>query len=74
VRVNPFAPSVTLRRFSIPDKSGTTAIAFDELYLRASLLSPFFRAWTLEKLRLTKPSVNAMFLEDRTLSLMQGGV
>ena len=71
VRVNPFAPSVTLRRFAIPDKSGTTAIAFDELYLRASLLSPFFRAWTLEKLRLTKPSVNAVFLEDRTLSLMQ---
>src|SRR5262245_13663151 len=62
VRVNPFAPSVTLRRFAIPDKTGATAIAFDELYLRASLLSPFFRAWTLDELRLVKPSVHAVFL------------
>ncbi|HEX5031876.1 MAG TPA: DUF748 domain-containing protein [Candidatus Eisenbacteria bacterium] len=71
IRVNPFAPSVTLRRFAIPDKSGAPAIAFDELYLRASLLSPFYRAWTLDELRLTKPAVNAALLEDRTLSLMQ---
>ena len=71
IRVNPFAPSVTLRRFAIPDRSGTAAIAFDELYLRASLLSPFFRAWTLDELRLVKPSVDAAILEDRTLSLMQ---
>ncbi|HKO22808.1 MAG TPA: DUF748 domain-containing protein [Candidatus Eisenbacteria bacterium] len=71
VRVNPFAPSVTLRKFAIPDRSGAPAIAFDELYLRASLLSPFFGAWTLDELRLTKPAVNAALLEDRTLSLMQ---
>ena len=71
VRVNPFAPSVTLRRFTIRDKTGIPAISFDELYLRASLLSPFFRAWTLDELRLTKPVVNAALLEDRTLSLMQ---
>ena len=71
VRVNPFALSVTLRQLSIPDKSGTTAIAFDELYLRASALSPFFRAWTLDELRLVKPRVNAAILEDRTLSLLQ---
>jgi hypothetical protein len=71
VRINPFAPSVTLRRFTIPDKSGVAAVSFDELYLRASLLSPFFRAWTLDELRLVKPVVNAALLEDRTLSLMQ---
>jgi hypothetical protein len=69
VRVNPFALSVTLRNFSIPDRRGGAAIAFDELYLRASVLSPFFRAWTLSELRLVKPYVKASILEDRTLNL-----
>jgi hypothetical protein len=71
VRVNPFRLSVSLRNFSIPDRRGATAIAFDELYLRASPLSPFFRAWTLGELRLVRPYVNASILEDRTLSLFQ---
>jgi hypothetical protein len=70
VRVNPFVFSVTLRNLSIPDRTGAPAIAFDELYLRASLLSPFYRAWTLDELKLVKPSVHAAILEDRTLSLM----
>src|SRR6267142_630415 len=71
VSVNPFALSVTLRRFSIPDRTGQTAIAFDELYLRGSIWSPFFGAWTLDELKLVKPFVSASILEDRTLSLFQ---
>ncbi|HET9252495.1 MAG TPA: DUF748 domain-containing protein, partial [Candidatus Eisenbacteria bacterium] len=75
VRVNPFALSLTLRGFAIPEPGGKSgvppAVAFDELHLRASILSPFYRAWTLDELRLEKPSVNAAILEDRTLSLFR---
>ena len=70
VRVNPLALSVTLERFAIPESSGTTAVAFDKLYLRFSVFSPFFRAWTLDELRIEKPGVNVAVLEDRSLSLM----
>ena len=70
VRVNPFVFSVTLRDLSIPDRSGAPAISFHELYLKGSIWSPFYRAWTLDELRLVKPSVRAAILEDRTLSLM----
>ena len=75
VRVNPFALSLTVRGFSIPEPGSkgeaTPAVAFDELYLRASVFSPFYRAWTLDELRLVKPSVNAAILEDRSLSLFR---
>jgi hypothetical protein len=71
VRVNPFALSLTLKGFSVPDGRGKTALAFDKLYLRFSLLSPFYRAWTLDELRLEKPSVGLAILEDRSLNLLR---
>ena len=70
VRVNPFALSLTLESFRIPDASGATAVAFEKLYLRFNVFSPFFGAWTLDELRVEKPSVNAAILADRTLNLM----
>ncbi|HET9952372.1 MAG TPA: DUF748 domain-containing protein [Candidatus Eisenbacteria bacterium] len=70
VRVNPFALSVTLRNFRMPDERGGTAIGFERLYLRFNLFSPFFGAWTLDELRIEKPTVNAAILPDRTLNLL----
>jgi hypothetical protein len=70
VHVNPFALSLTVEGFRIPDARGATAIACRKLYLRFNIFSPFFGAWTLDLLRVEKPSVNVAFLPDRTLSLM----
>jgi uncharacterized protein DUF748 len=70
VRVNPFALSVTLKNLSIPDSTGAAAVGFAKLYVRFNIFSPFFRAWTLDELRIEKPIVNVAVLEDRTLSLM----
>jgi hypothetical protein len=47
VRVNPLALSLTLEGLEIPDSGGTSAVSFSKLYLRFSIFSPFFRAWTL---------------------------
>lgn len=70
VRVNPLALSMTLERFAIPEPSGTTAVGFEKLYVRFNIFSPFFRAWTLDELRIEKPAVNVAVLEDRSLSLL----
>ncbi len=70
VRCNPFALSLTLKGFRIPDGRGATAVGFDKLYLRFNIFSPFFGAWTLDELRIDKPLVNVAILEDRSLSLL----
>ncbi|MCU0806131.1 MAG: hypothetical protein MUF79_13765, partial [Burkholderiales bacterium] len=42
VSINPFAPSATIRGLSVKEKDGTTtALAFEELYVRASYTSLF---------------------------------
>lgn len=70
VRCNPFALSLTLKGFRIPDARGEVAVGFDKLYLRFNLFSPFFGAWTLDEFRVDKPLVNAAIMQDRTLSLL----
>lgn len=70
VRCNPFALSLTLKGFRIPDGRGATAVGFDKLYLRFDIFSPFFGAWTLDELRIDKPLVNVAIMQDRTLSLL----
>ena len=70
VRVNPLALSLTLERFAISDAAGAPAVGFEKLYLRFNIFSPFFRAWTLDELRVERPLVNVAVLEDRSLSLM----
>jgi len=71
VRVNPLALSMTLEGLTIPDPDGTSAVSFSKLYLRFNIFSPFFRAWTLDELRLESPAVHVAVLGDRSLSLLR---
>ena len=59
IKINPFAPSVTIRGFTLADPGRTTAlIAFDELYINADVLTSIFRrALILEEIRLDHPYV-----------------
>jgi hypothetical protein len=69
VRVNPFALSIALEHFAVPDPSGRKAFGFDRLYLRIDPSGIFRGAWTLGEFRLTRPVANAALLPDSSLNL-----
>jgi Domain of Unknown Function (DUF748) len=69
VRVNPFALSIALEHFAVPDPSGRTAFGFDRLYLRLDPSGIFRGAWTLGEFRITRPVANAALLPDSSLNL-----
>jgi hypothetical protein len=70
VRVNPFALSIALERFGVPDRTGRIAVGFDRLYLRLDPFGPFRGGWSLRELRLTRPVANLALLPDSTLNLV----
>ena len=57
VRCNPFALSLTIEGFSLPDRPGTVLLAWDKLYANAELSSLFRWAATLKELRIENPYV-----------------
>lgn len=67
VRVNPFAPSLTLRRFALREP-GLDALfaAFDELYVNAAWTSIFRLAPVVDRIRLAKPYLRVVRNPDRT--------
>jgi hypothetical protein len=67
VRVNPFAPSVTVRGFAARERSGDGLfVTFDELYVNAAWTSIFRLAPVIDEVRLTKPHVRVVRNPDRT--------
>jgi len=52
LRINPFALSAELSGLKITEESGAPLLGFDRLYLRFSLLSLPYRAWTFSEIRL----------------------
>jgi hypothetical protein len=61
VKVNPFAPSVTVRGFNVREADGTQPfLTFDELYVRASYTSLFRLAPVVDQVRLAKPHVRVV--------------
>ncbi|HEY3296673.1 MAG TPA: DUF748 domain-containing protein [bacterium] len=57
VKINPFALSVTIRGFSVPDSSGARCLGFEEMYLNFKASSLVRRAYTFGEFRVTKPFV-----------------
>ncbi len=58
VKVNPFAPSLTVRGFNIREADGTQPfVTFDELYVRASYTSLFRFAPVVDQVKLARPQV-----------------
>ena len=67
VRVNPFAPSVTVRGFAARERTGDALfVTFDELYVNAAWTSIFRLAPVVDEMKLTKPHVRVVRNADRT--------
>lgn len=67
LRVNPFAPSVTVRGFAVRERSGEDLfVTFDELYVNAAWTSVFRLAPVVDAVTLTKPHVRVVRGPDRT--------
>ncbi|HSD41702.1 MAG TPA: DUF748 domain-containing protein [Burkholderiales bacterium] len=67
VRVNPFAPSATVRGFAVRERSGDGLfVTFDELYVNAAWTSIFRLAPVIDAVRLTKPHLRVVRNNDRT--------
>ena len=61
LRVNPFAPSVTVRGFVVQERSGAaTFLTFDELYINVGWSSIFRLAPVVDEARLVKPSAHVI--------------
>jgi hypothetical protein len=67
VRVNPFAPSVTVRGLSARERTGDAAFArVDELYVNAAWTSIFYLAPVVDAITLVKPQLRLVRDRDRS--------
>ena len=67
VRVNPFAPSVTLRGLRVRERASDAIFAsFDELYVNAAWTSLFRLAPVVDRITLAKPALRIVRNADRT--------
>jgi hypothetical protein len=71
VRCNPFALSLTIEGFSIPDRPGSVLLAWDRLYANAELSSLFRWAATLKELRIEAPYVALRRFEDGAVNVLE---
>ena len=67
VRINPFAPSVTVSGLAVKERDGPiVAAGFDELYVRLSYTSIFRLAPVVSAVRLERPVLRVVRRPDRT--------
>jgi hypothetical protein len=71
VRCNPFALSLTIEGFSLPDRPGSVLLAWDRLYANARASSLFRWALTLEELRIENPHTALRRFEDGKVNLLE---
>ena len=71
VRCNPFALSLTVRDFSMPDRPGTTFLSFDEFYANAQVSSLFRWAGTLKELRVVNPYLGVRRFADGGINIIE---
>jgi Domain of Unknown Function (DUF748) len=66
VRIDPFALSASVHNFNLKEQDGsTTAASFDELYVNVTLSALFRLAPVIEGVRLSKPFVRVVRLEEQ---------
>jgi uncharacterized protein involved in outer membrane biogenesis len=67
VRINPFAPSITLRGFAVRERDGGAPFAsFDELYVNAAWTSVLRLAPVVDQVTLVKPRLHVVRNADRS--------
>jgi len=71
VRCNPFTLSLTIRDFAMPDRPGSTLVAFDEFYANAQVSSLFRWAATLKELRVEKPYLALRRFADGGINVLE---
>jgi hypothetical protein len=72
VRCNPFALSLTIRGFSMPDRRpGTTLVSFDEFHANAQVSSLFRWAATLKELRVENPHLGLRRFADGGINVLE---
>jgi hypothetical protein len=70
---NPFTLSLTIRGFSMPDRPGTTLVAFDEFYANAELSSLFRWAVTFKELQVENPYLGLRRFADGGINVLELG-
>jgi hypothetical protein len=71
VRCNPFALSLTIEGFSIPDRPGSVLLSWDRLYANAQVSSLFRWAATLKELTIENPYVALRRFEDGSVNVLE---
>lgn len=68
IKINPFAPSVTIKGFKLADPGEKTSfVAFEELHVNAAVMTSIFRrALILDEIRLAKPYIGVTRKADGT--------
>lgn len=69
VRLNPFALSLTIRKFALTEPDGATFAGFDEFYVNVQLwASLFHRAFVFREIRLRQPEGHIICQKDGTFN------
>jgi hypothetical protein len=71
VRCNPFALSLTIEGFAIPDRPGSVLLSWDRLYANAQVSSLFRWAATLKELTVENPYVALRRFEDGAVNVLE---
>ena len=71
VRCNPFALSLTIEGFSIPDRPGSVLLSWDRVYANAQVSSLFRWAATLKELTVENPYVALRRFEDGAVNVLE---
>ncbi len=71
VRCNPFALSLTIEGFSIPDRPGSVLLSWDRVYANAQVSSLFRWAATLKELTIENPYVALRRFDDGKINVLE---
>jgi len=71
VSTNPFALSLSVRDFSLPDRAGERVLSFEELYVNFEMISLFTQVYTFSEITIRLPSVRSLMRSDGSFNLME---
>ncbi|TNF74029.1 MAG: DUF748 domain-containing protein [Acidobacteria bacterium] len=71
IECNPFALSLAIEGFSLPDRPGSTLLSFDRFYANLQASSLFRWAWTLKELEIERPYIALRRFEDKVVNIVE---
>jgi len=70
VKINPFALTLSVSQFNLPDADGSPLLRFEELFVDFELSSIYWQALTFAEIRIQKPLVHPKVRQDGTLNVV----